>query len=171
MTLLQASTAYLLRAPRFMALTPLLAKHRLAINTAAGLPDGLHVGLCGSGSPFPDESRAGPCTLVLAGQRLFMFDAGSGATRNIGRMGFKHGQIEAVFLTHFHSDHIDGLGELLLQRWIDGRHRTHMPVHGPVGVAQIVDGLMQVYRQDRPRSHCAAVSDRHAKLILYGRYP
>jgi len=144
-----AATAYLLRVPLVMALTPLLAKHRLAIDTAAGLPDGMHVGLCGSGSPFPDESRAGPCTLVLAGKRLFVFDAGSGATRNIGRMGFNHGQIEAVFLTHFHSDHIDGLGELLLQRWVAGGHRTPMPVHGPVGVAQVVDGLMQVYRQDQ----------------------
>lgn len=147
--LVLASAAYLLRGPLVLALAPLVAEHRLAIDTAAGLPDGLHIGLCGSGSPIPDESRAGPCTLVQAGTRLFVFDAGGGATRNIGRMGFDHGRIDAVFLTHFHSDHIDGLGELMLQRWVAGGHRTPLPVYGPAGVTQVVDGLRQAYRQDQ----------------------
>lgn len=140
---------YQARASISMALLPWLAGYRLAIDTAAGLPDGLHVGLCGTGSPFPDEDRAGPCTLVLAGQRLFVFDAGSGASRNIGRMGFNVGHIEAIFLTHFHSDHIDGLGELLLQRWVASANRSPAPVHGPPGVAQVIDGLMLAYRQDQ----------------------
>ena len=34
----------------------------------AGLPDGLHVALCGTGSPLPDPSRAGPCSVVIAGR-------------------------------------------------------------------------------------------------------
>jgi ribonuclease Z len=137
------------RAPLTMAVLPLVAQQRLAIDTARDLPDGLHVALCGTGSPFPDVHRAGPCTLVQAGQRLFVFDAGNGAARNIGRMGFNHGGIDAVFLTHFHSDHIDGLGELLLQRWVAGANRQPVPVHGPAGVAQVIDGLMQAYRLDQ----------------------
>lgn len=143
------AAAYLLRAPLVLALLPRLAEHRLAIDTAATLPDGLHVGLCGTGSPFPDEQRAGSCTLVLAGQRLFVFDAGSGAARNIGKMGFDAGRIEAIFLTHFHSDHIDGLGEVLLQRWVAGSQRAPVPVHGPGGVEPVIQGLMQAYRQDQ----------------------
>lgn len=143
------AAAWQWRAPLAMALLPLVAEHRIGIDTAKELPDGLHVGLCGTGSPFPDEHRSGPCTLVLAGKRLFVFDAGNGAARNIGRMGFNHGGIDAVFLTHFHSDHIDGLGELLLQRWVAGANRTPVPVHGPAGVAQVVDGLMAAYRQDQ----------------------
>lgn len=147
--LLLAAGSYLFRAPLSVALVRPLAAHRLGADTAAGLPDGLHVGLCGSGSPFPDEQRGGPCTLVLAGKRLFVFDAGNAATRNIGRMGFAHGRIEAVFLTHFHSDHIDGLGELMLQRWVAGGNRAPLAVHGPAGVEQVVQGLMQAYRQDQ----------------------
>lgn len=141
--------AYLLRGPLSLAAMPYFAKQRMAADTAAQLPDGLHVGLCGSGSPFPDEQRAGPCTVVLAGKRLLVFDAGNSASRNIGRMGFNQGAVDAIFLTHFHSDHIDGLGELLLQRWVAGAHHTPIPVHGPVGVQEVVQGLMQVYRQDQ----------------------
>lgn len=147
--LILLAAAYLLRAPLSMALLPYLAERRLGTDIAATLPDGLHLGLCGSGSPFPDEQRAGPCTLVQAGQRLLVFDAGNSASRNIGRMGFNQGAIDAIFLTHFHSDHIDGLGELLLQRWVAGARRTPVPVHGPQGVEQVVQGLTQAYRQDQ----------------------
>src|ERR1700753_1811737 len=103
--------------------TPAMAGvYRQAMNPdyAAGLPDGLHVGLCGSGSPMPDPTRAGPCTVILAGQRLFVIDAGSGGTKNLALMNLPPARVEAVFLTHFHSDHIDGLGELMLQRWGGG---------------------------------------------------
>ena len=33
------------------------------------LPDGLHVYICGAGSPIPDPHRAGPCTAVIAGNK------------------------------------------------------------------------------------------------------
>lgn len=148
-TAMLAGAAWLWRAPLTLAVVPLVAQHRMAMDTARDLPDGLHVGLCGTGSPFPDEQRGGPCTLVLAGQRLFVFDAGNAAAINIGKMGFDAGRIDAVFLTHFHSDHIDGLGGLLLQRWVAGANRDPAPVFGPTGVAQVVDGLMAAYRMDQ----------------------
>jgi ribonuclease Z len=115
----------------------------------AQLSDGLHVGLCGAGSPFPDDRRSGPCTVVVAGRQMFVFDAGSGAARNITRMRLNSGQIEAIFLTHFHSDHIDGLGELLLQRWGTGNASKPVPIYGPQGLEQVVQGFQQAYALDR----------------------
>ena len=144
-----ATAAYLFRGPLSMAVAQRVAAGRLAADAQADLPDGLHVGLCGSGSPFPDDQRAGPCTVVVAGKRLFVFDAGGGSPRNIGKLGFVHGRIEAIFLTHFHSDHIDGLGELMLQRWVTTSNTTPVPVYGPPGVEQVVAGLRQAYAQDQ----------------------
>jgi ribonuclease Z len=57
-------------------------------------------------------------------------------------------RIDAVFLTHFHSDHIDGLGELALLRWTGGAHTAPLPVYGPEGVEEVVAGFDQAYRQD-----------------------
>jgi ribonuclease Z len=142
------SIAYVLRAQLILAIAPKVAAQRLAANTLNELPDGLHVGLCGAGSPFPDERRSGPCTLVVAGKRLFIFDTGSGSVRNIAKMGFVHGNIEAIFLTHFHSDHIDGLGEMLLQRWVSTSNRAPVPLYGPVGVETVAVGVMQAYSFD-----------------------
>jgi len=136
------------RVPLSMMVAKKVAPERLALDAMKGLPDGLHIGLCGAGSPFPDDKRSGPCTLVVAGKRLFIVDAGSGSVRNIGKMGFQHGRIDAIFLTHFHSDHIDGLGELMLQRWASAASAAPVPLHGPVGVDSVLAGFMQAYSQD-----------------------
>jgi ribonuclease Z len=146
---LAGAAAYAFRSEMSLALAQRVAARHLSSTGLEGLADGLHVGLCGAGSPFPDDKRGGPCTVVVAGSKLLVFDAGNTAARHIGKMGFALGRIERVFLTHFHSDHIDGLGELLLQRWVQGGHKAPLPVHGPQGVEQVVGGLMQAYRLDQ----------------------
>jgi ribonuclease Z len=119
----------------------------MAADPLAELADGIHVTLCGAGSPLPDPKRSGPCVGVVAGGTLFVVDAGSSAARNMGR-GLPPGETAAVFLTHFHSDHIDGLGELQLQRWAGGNPTAKLPVYGPPGVEKIVDGLNLAYELD-----------------------
>lgn len=113
-----------------------------------GLPDGLHVILCGTGSPLPDPQRSGPCTLVLAGKQLFLVDAGAGAGRRIGQIGIPPGKIDATLLTHFHSDHIDGLGEVLMLRWAGSGRKAQMPIYGPKGVDKVVGGFDTAYTAD-----------------------
>jgi ribonuclease Z len=112
------------------------------------LGDGLHVALCGSGSPLPDPDRAGPCAAVVAGGKLYLVDVGAGASRRLAQMRLPQGRVEAVFLTHFHSDHIDGLGELMLQRWVNSGRRQPLPVFGPPGVEEVVAGFGRAYAQD-----------------------
>lgn len=117
-------------------------------NIITDLPDGLHLALCGTGSPFPDPTRAGPCSAIIAGDRLFIVDTGEGSARTLGYMGIPTAKIEAIFLTHFHSDHIDGIGPFLLQRWGVGTFQTPTPVYGPTGVDQVVDGFRAAYLLD-----------------------
>lgn len=120
----------------------------VGVDQSAKLGDGLHAYVCGSGSPMPDADRAGPCIAVLAGQQAFIFDSGSGSIRKLGRMGFPMGKLQAEFLTHLHSDHIDGLGEALLQAWVAGHRAAPLPVYGPPGTDQVVAGFNQAYAID-----------------------
>ncbi|MFZ5668335.1 MAG: MBL fold metallo-hydrolase [Pseudomonadota bacterium] len=119
----------------------------MTADVVGGLPDGLHVAVCGAGGPLPDGDRGGPCTAVIAGRRLFIVDAGEGAARTLGRMGIAAPRT-AVLLTHFHSDHIDGLGALALQRWAGQSAATPLPLYGPPGVERIAAGFNEAYAQD-----------------------
>jgi ribonuclease Z len=141
--------AWLWRGDIAVAVMKRAVAKALATDAIADLSDGLHVGLCGAGSPFPDAIRSGPCVAIVAGRRLFIVDAGDGAARNLQRMALAAGSVEAVLLTHFHSDHIDGLGALMLQRWVGGSRTAPLPVYGPQGVDAVVAGFNAAYVQDR----------------------
>ena len=56
--------------------------------------------------------------------------------------------LEGVFITHFHSDHIDGLGELMTLRWAGGSFESPLPVYGPSGIERVVNGFNEAYAQD-----------------------
>ena len=100
------SVAYQLRGEIAVAVLRRGAPGRIARDSAAALEDGLHVAICGAGSPMYDDRRSAPCTLVVAGHHHLVFDAGGGAARRLAQMGFALGRLERVFLTHFHSDHM-----------------------------------------------------------------
>lgn len=142
-----AAVAYVQRHEITLAMIEKVASKRMQ-DPIAALSDGLHVGLCGTGSPFPDPDRAAPCTLVIAGKDMFLFDAGSAAAKQIAGMGFSTGQLKGVFITHFHSDHMDGLGEVLMTRWAQHTAGQPLTVHGPTGIAQVMNGFETAYQQD-----------------------
>jgi ribonuclease Z len=121
---------------------------RMTGDTVAELPAGLHVAIAGSGSPLPDPKRGNPCVAVVAGRRVFVVDAGERAAETLNRMRIGPEHIEAVLLTHFHSDHIGGLGSLAIQRWAATTGITPMRVLGPPGVDRVVAGLNEAYALD-----------------------
>lgn len=134
---------------------------RAGIDATRDLPDGLHVALCGTGSPLPDPTRAGPCNVVIAGPHIFVVDAGEGGARNMALMRIPNGRVAAIFLTHLHSDHIDGLPPMMLLRWTGANAHSPVPVYGPIGTARVVDGFNRAYAIDqgfRTAHHGAAIA-------------
>ena len=121
---------------------------QMSTNQVELLEDGLHVALCGAGGPMPSPRASGPCVVVVAGDQLFLVDAGANGPRNFARLGYPLGGIDAVLLTHFHSDHIDGLGELATLRWATGDDLTPLTVYGPEGVEEVIAGFNAAYTAD-----------------------
>jgi len=124
------------------------ASQAMAPDRSDWLADGaLHVFLCGTGSPLPSRTRGGPCTAVLAGGRFIVIDVGRASGSVLGLHRLPQQEIDAVLLTHFHSDHIAELGELGMQSWALGRPAP-LPVYGPPGVEEVVAGFERAYAQD-----------------------
>jgi ribonuclease Z len=161
LVLVLAGSCYLGRGEIAVAILRRTATRTIFRDTIAALPDGLHVGFCGTGSPFPSLDRSGPCLAIVAGNRLFIVDAGRGAADVIARMGLQSGRIVAVLLTHFHSDHIDGLGQLGELHWLAGSAKTPLLVIGPAGVERVVGGFNEVHAFNgiyRTAHHGAAIA-------------
>lgn len=109
-------------------------------------PD-LQVVLCGTGSPLPDPARAASCTAVIAGGHIVLVDAGPGSWEVLDLANLPISRVDAVLLTHFHSDHIGDLGEAVTQSWIAGR-TAPLDVYGPPGTARVVAGFAEAYAAD-----------------------
>ena len=110
-------------------------------------PSGLNIFLCGTGTPYPDEERNPSCLAIIAGTELLAFDVGEGTSRRLDTMGIPTKELDAVFISHWHSDHFSGLGYLINSSWIFGR-KHKLNVYGPSGVENVIAGVTQTYSQD-----------------------
>ncbi len=61
-----------------------------------------------------DEIDAGICTAVVVDGRVYLVDFGYGAGRQLRSAGYTFGSVEALFITHMHSDHTVDLSSLFL---------------------------------------------------------
>jgi ribonuclease Z len=103
--------------------------------------------LCGTGSPIGNDAVQ-PCAAVFVNGQFLLFDVGRGAIQSMGNSNIPLEEVDAIFVTHHHNDHIAELGEMIQLSWMNGR-RHILPVYGPTGITQIVDAFTDVYELDR----------------------
>jgi ribonuclease Z len=109
------------------------------------------VTLLGTGVPTPRADRFGPSTLIEAGSRKLLIDSGRGTTIRLNQIGVPMGEINALLLTHYHSDHTSGIPDLWLTGWLQShfaRRTTPFHVIGPTGAQTLMSGLEMAYRRD-----------------------
>jgi ribonuclease Z len=107
----------------------------------------MHVFTLGTGGPMPNESRDSSGTAIIAGGEFILVDVGPGIVKNMNLSGLPAGNLSALLLTHFHSDHISDMGELDFMSWAQGRSKK-LEVYGPEGVEQVVTGYNMAYALD-----------------------
>lgn len=117
-------------------------------------PRGFTVTLLGTGGgPFPGIERFGPSTLVEAGDLRLVFDCGRGATIRLTQLGIPLSGVTAVFLTHLHSDHVNGLSDLWLTGWLGPPpfappRSAPFEVYGPSGTENMMAHLGEAFAAD-----------------------
>jgi len=119
-------------------------------SASSNLPkeDALSAAVCGSRSPIPSPGRAETCILISAGEDLFVVDIGDGSNDNLRSWNINFRNIEAVLITHLHSDHIADLPGLHQNAWVVGERSSKLKVFGPEGVDQFTQGIEMAYAHD-----------------------
>ncbi|QJR20598.1 Ribonuclease BN, tRNA processing enzyme [Pelagibacterium halotolerans] len=94
-----------------------------------------------AGGPVQNPERSQPAHLIMNGDKPMLIDCGEGAIGQITRMGLSFREIEQVFITHHHFDHIGSLFALLGLSMMTQRNYP-LEIYGPPGTRDIVDGLV-----------------------------
>ena len=108
----------------------------------------IKVTLLGTGAPAPVMNRFGPSILVEAGDQKLLFDVGRGSLQRLEQIKVKYKDIQGVFLTHLHSDHLVGFPDLWLTGWHFGNRDAPLRVWGPRGTARMMSHLEQAFDFD-----------------------
>ena len=108
----------------------------------------IDVVLLGTGNPLPDSNRAGAATLVRAGGRTMLVDAGRAVCMRLAAAGVIPLMLDDVLLTHLHSDHICDLNDVITTHWVMGPMPKSLRVFGPPRTQDVVAGLRAMLQPD-----------------------
>jgi ribonuclease Z len=107
--------------------------------------------LTGTGVPHPRPDRAGAGVLIRHGEIALQFDTGRSTVMRLMEAGTPPHALTAVFLTHVHSDHVVGLPDVAMTRWI----QQQLVPTGPLVVvaaegvaARFVRRMLEPYEDD-----------------------
>jgi ribonuclease Z len=115
--------------------------------SAATRSDRMRVTLLGTGTPLPNAERFGSAILVEVGGKRLLFDCGRGVVIRLTQAGVSPKDIDGLFLTHLHSDHVVGIPDLWLSGWFLGRDRP-LQMWGPSGTTSMAKHLVQAFAFD-----------------------
>jgi ribonuclease Z len=97
----------------------------------------------GTAGSMPTAQRAPAALLVRRGGERLLFDCAEGTQRQLLRSSVGLVELEEIFVTHFHADHILGLPGLFKTFSLRGRERL-LEVYGPRGLVDLLGSLKRV---------------------------
>jgi ribonuclease Z len=107
--------------------------------------------LTGTGVPHPRPGRAGAGVLLRHDDTALQFDAGRATVLRLMEAGTPPHALTALFLTHVHSDHVVGLPDVAMTRWV----QQQLAPSGPLNVvaaeglaARFVRRMLEPYDDD-----------------------
>lgn len=103
----------------------------------------------GTGGSMPSKKRSLPSIAIRFAGELLIFDCGESTQRQLLSSGIGLPSKINVFITHLHADHFLGIPGLLFTLGMLGRE-IPLTIHGPRGIREVVDMLLQACRVELP---------------------
>jgi ribonuclease Z len=109
--------------------------------------DIIKVTILGSGTPRVNIDRFSQSILVEHKNDKFLFDTGRGALLRLNQSRILPNEINNIFFTHLHSDHILGFSDILMTGWVYHRQKP-LNVFGPPGTTNFIDSTIKSFEED-----------------------
>ena len=109
--------------------------------------DIIKVTILGSGTPRVNIDRFSQSILIEHKNDKFLFDTGRGALLRLNQSRILPNEIENIFFTHLHSDHILGFSDILMTGWVYHRQKP-LNIFGPPGTINFVDSTIKSFEED-----------------------
>ena len=100
----------------------------------------IDVCLAGTGGMMPLPSRWLTTFWIEYNGKAALIDCGEGTQIALTKYGCKLSKLDAIFITHFHADHISGLAGLLLSIGNTGK-TSMLTIYGCNGLARIIKNI------------------------------
>ena len=94
--------------------------------------------LLGTGCPSVDFKRCGSSNLISTKSTKILVDCGSGVTQRLNQSKNSSADIDALLLTHLHTDHVIDLFQLLFKTLVN--NHPVLPAHWIVPGCTFPDG-------------------------------
>jgi ribonuclease Z len=104
----------------------------------------LDVVFLGTAGSMPTARRAPSATLVRRGGERLLFDCAEGTQRQLLRSDVGLVDLQEIFLTHFHADHVLGLPGMLKSFALRGRELP-LTLYGPRGLDELLQTLRRIF--------------------------
>ena len=104
--------------------------------------------LLGTGCPSVDFKRCGSSNLISTKSTKILVDCGSGVTQRLYQSNNSSADIDALLLTHLHTDHVIDLYQLIISSWHSDR-TSQWKIYGPKGTKQFVDKIFLAWKSER----------------------
>ena len=107
----------------------------------------LNITFLGTGNPRPNIDKLGPSVLIKVKNEEIMLDVGRGATLRLTQIGNNYSQIDNIYISHLHFDHIIGIPDFWLTSnlW---QKKTDTNIFGPIGIKKFCDGVRKSFSKD-----------------------
>jgi len=96
----------------------------------------------GTGDGWSNPDRSHSAYLYELGPTRLLVDCGEPVSRSLKATGREANDVDHIFLSHLHFDHVGGLFMLLQGLWLEGRTREltlHLPAEGIAPIRQMLD--------------------------------
>ena len=104
--------------------------------------------LLGTGCPKVDYKRFGPSNLISSKKTNILVDCGSGVTQRLEQIKISSADIDALVLTHLHSDHVIDFYQLIISSWHSYRVKP-WKIYGPKGSKKFLNKIMNAWKDER----------------------